>query len=227
MEELICREGTIHSIIFQNAENGYTVLRLLTEEGEVVTVVGCIPCVAPGEHLTVSGVWEQHPQHGEQLRGLEMERSLPEEEEEIFSYLSSGVIKGVGPATARNIVERFGAETFDILEQEPERLTGFRDGEAVPLNPEDILRFYGEDKEVRVQTLRGDVCTVRLRLYELEQRLDRRAFLRVSHSEIVNWKRVTALDLSLSGTIRVTLEGGVTTYVSRRYVKKIKEVLGI
>ncbi|WP_295750006.1 ATP-dependent RecD-like DNA helicase [uncultured Oscillibacter sp.] len=122
MEEQICREGTVHSVIFQNAENGYTVLRLLTEEGEVVTVVGCIPCVAPGEHLTVSGVWEQHPQHGEQLRGLEMERSLPEEEEEIFSYLSSGVIKGVGPATARNIVSRFGPETFDILETAPERL---------------------------------------------------------------------------------------------------------
>ena len=56
MEELITWDGTVHSIIFQNAENGYTVLRLLTEEGEVVTVVGCIPCVAPGEHLTVSGV---------------------------------------------------------------------------------------------------------------------------------------------------------------------------
>ena len=54
MEELICREGTVHSVIFQNAENGYTVLRLLTEEGEVITVVGCIPCVAPGEHLTVT-----------------------------------------------------------------------------------------------------------------------------------------------------------------------------
>ena len=68
MEELICREGTVHSVIFQNAENGYTVLRLLTEEGEVVTVVGCIPCVAPGEHLTVTGTWEVHPQHGEQLK---------------------------------------------------------------------------------------------------------------------------------------------------------------
>ena len=51
MEELVTCEGTVHSIIFQNAENGYTVLRLLTEEGEVITVVGCIPCVAPGEHL--------------------------------------------------------------------------------------------------------------------------------------------------------------------------------
>ena len=78
MEELTTWDGTVHSIIFQNAENGYTVLRLLTEEGEVVTVVGCIPCVAPGEHLTVSGVWETHSQHGEQLRAVEMERSLPE-----------------------------------------------------------------------------------------------------------------------------------------------------
>ena len=105
MEELICREGTVHSVIFQNAENGYTVLRLLTEEGEVVTVVGCIPCVAPGEHLTVTGTWETHPQHGQQLKAEELERSLPEEEEEIFSYLSSGICRGVGPTTARHGIE--------------------------------------------------------------------------------------------------------------------------
>ena len=122
MEELVCREGTVHSVIFQNAENGYTVLRLLTEEGEVVTVVGCIPCVAPGEHLTVTGTWETHPQHGQQLKVSELERSLPEDEDEIFDYLSSGICKGVGPTTARRIVDRFGPETLDILEAEPERL---------------------------------------------------------------------------------------------------------
>ena len=122
MEELVCREGTVHSVIFQNAENGYTVLRLLTEEGEVVTVVGCIPCVAPGEHLTVTGTWETHPQHGQQLKVSELERSLPEDEDEIFNYLSSGICKGVGPTTARRIVDRFGLETLDILEAEPERL---------------------------------------------------------------------------------------------------------
>lgn len=126
MEELICREGTVHSVIFQNAENGYTVLRLLTEEGEVVTVVGCIPCVAPGEHLTVTGVWETHPQHGTQLKAEELERSLPEEEEDIFSYLSSGICKGVGPTTARRIVDRFGLDTLDILETAPERLQEIR-----------------------------------------------------------------------------------------------------
>ena len=122
MEELICREGTVHSVIFQNAENGYTVLRLLTEEGEVVTVVGCIPCVAPGEHLTVTGTWEVHPQHGEQLKAQELERTLPEEEEDIFAYLSSGILKGVGPATAQRLVERFGADTLLVIEREPERL---------------------------------------------------------------------------------------------------------
>ncbi len=111
--------------------------------------------------------------------------------------------------------------------EEPQRLTGFREGSAVPLAPAEVLRFYGEDKDVRAQALGGEIYTVRLRLYQLEERLDRKTFVRVSHSEIVNWKRVTALDLSLSGTIRVALEGGVTTYVSRRYVKKIKEVLGI
>ncbi len=126
MEELVTCEGTVHSVIFQNAENGYTVLRLLTEEGEVITVVGCIPCVAPGEPLAVSGTWELHPQHGEQLRAAELERSLPEDEEEIVSYLSSGVCKGVGPATARRIVDRFGTDTLDILEREPERLTALK-----------------------------------------------------------------------------------------------------
>ena len=122
MEELATYEGAVHSVIFQNAENGYTVLRLLVEGGEVITVVGCIPCVAPGEQLAVSGVWEQHPQHGGQLRAVELERALPEDEEEIFSYLASGICRGVGPATARRIVDRFGKAALDILEREPERL---------------------------------------------------------------------------------------------------------
>ena len=109
---------------------------------------------------------------------------------------------------------------------DPPRLTVFRGTEAVLLDPAEILRFYGEDKEVRAQTAE-EVYTVRLRLYELEERLDRRVFVRVSHSEIINWKRVRALDLGLAGTIQVTLDGGLAVYVSRRYVKKIKEVLGL
>ena len=123
MEELTTREGTVQSVIFQNEENGYTVLRLVTEEGELITVVGCIPCAAPGEHLGVSGTWETHPQHGTQLRAEEVERRLPEDAEELVSYLGSGICKGLGPATARRLVERFGAETAEVISSQPEKLS--------------------------------------------------------------------------------------------------------
>ena len=126
MEELTTREGTVQSVIFQNEENGYTVLRLVTEEGELITVVGCIPCAAPGEHLGVSGTWETHPQHGAQLRAEEVERRLPEDAEELISYLGSGICKGLGPATARRLVERFGAETAEVISSQPEKLSLIR-----------------------------------------------------------------------------------------------------
>ena len=105
-------------------------------------------------------------------------------------------------------------------------LIGWREGNAFPLREEELLRCYGEDKGVRAQTL-GGVYDLRERLYELEGKLDRHAFARISHSEIVHLKQVTALDLSLSGTIRITLAGGTVCYASRRYVKKIKQALGL
>lgn len=94
------------------------------------------------------------------------------------------------------------------------------------LQPADILRFYTDGKGVLAQT-EAQTCTVHLRLYELEERLDRHTFVRISNSEIINLKQITALDLKLSGTIRITLKGGVVTYASRRSVKKIKEALGL
>ena len=89
-----------------------------------------------------------------------------------------------------------------------------------------FLRFYADGKGVSAQTAEG-IFAVRLRLYELEERLDRRRFVRISNGEIINLDRVTAVDLSLSGTIRMTLDGAVQVYVSRRYVKRIKETLNL
>lgn len=106
-------------------------------------------------------------------------------------------------------------------------LLGFRDGQAIPLPLSEAVRFYAEDKGVRVQTADGAVYEVKLRLYELEERLDGHVFVRVSHSEIVNLKKVTALDLSLAGTIKLTLAGGGTCWVSWRNVRKLKEALGL
>lgn len=113
-----------------------------------------------------------------------------------------------------------------LSREDPETILGFREGEAVPLTAAEILRFYGEGKAVLVQTERG-TYTVRQRLYELEQKFSAHRFARISHSEIVNLKKVTALDLTLTGTIRVTLSDGTVCWASRRYVRRIKEVLGL
>jgi len=115
--------GTISHVIFQNEENGYTVLRLVTSDGEAVTVVGTIPCAAPGEDLVVTGRWVSHPVHGEQVEARQVERHMPTTENEILCYLASGIIKGVGPATADRMVQRFGESTLRVLEEEPELLT--------------------------------------------------------------------------------------------------------
>ena len=111
------------AVIFHNEENGYTVLLLAVEgEEEPITVVGCIPCAAAGEGMTVTGVWTMHPVHGAQLTAESVERRLPRSQEDMVAYLSSGIIKGIGPATAQRLVERFGDDTLDVLRQEPERL---------------------------------------------------------------------------------------------------------
>lgn len=109
-----------------------------------------------------------------------------------------------------------------------EPIPGWRNGKvAAPLlDPHDVLCFYAADKEVYARTAEGDYL-VKLRLYELEERLDPKRFVRVSNSEIVNLKQVTALDLSWSGTIKMTLTGGHICWVSRRNVKNIKKALGL
>ena len=121
--ERVTVEGSVDAVIFQNEENGYTVLLLRVDgEDEPITVVGCIPCAAAGEGMTVTGVWVNHPVHGPQLSAESVERRLPQEEEDIVCYLSSGILKGIGPATAQRLVERFGTDTLRVLEEEPERL---------------------------------------------------------------------------------------------------------
>ncbi len=105
-------------------------------------------------------------------------------------------------------------------------IPGWREETVTPLEPAQVLCFTARDKGVFAQTAAGEY-QVKLRLYELEERLDPKTFVRVSNGEIVNLKQVTALDLSLSGTIKLTLTGGRTCWVSRRNVKNIKKALGL
>ena len=113
-----------------------------------------------------------------------------------------------------------------ISETEPAMLAGFREDTVTVLDPEEIYRIYAANGKVFAVTGKAEY-TLRMRLYEVEERFRRSSFVRISNSEIINLKAVRSFDLSLAGTIRVALKNGETAYVSRRYVGKIKEALGM
>ena len=119
-QELI--RGTVAAVLYQNQENGYSVIRFTTDQGVTITVVGTIPMCTPGEHLAVTGHWEDHTTHGPQFRAEFLERVMPSGAEAIETYLSARAIKGIGPRTASRIVKLFGDQTFEIMEQHPEQL---------------------------------------------------------------------------------------------------------
>ena len=121
-QELEILQGTIAAVVYQNYDNGYAVLRLKCGRDQHVTVVGIIPMPACGEGLMVTGRWSNHSSYGRQFEAEFLERVLPTSASEIFSYLSSRIIKGIGPRTAARIVDHFGDRTLDIMEREPHRL---------------------------------------------------------------------------------------------------------
>lgn len=106
-------------------------------------------------------------------------------------------------------------------------LRGWQEDTMTLLPQSQLVRCYAQDKRVYATVDGGTVYLLRERLYELEEQLDRGKFVRISNGEIINLDKVTAVDLSLTGTIRMTLAGDTVCYVSRRYVKKIKEALGL
>ena len=124
------------------------------------------------------------------------------------------------------ITEEVNALVQTLSESEPRMIAGFREDTVTILDEKDILRIYASNGKVYAVLPAGEYV-IRLRLYEVEERLKPSRFVRISNSEIINLKKVRSFDLSFTGTICVTLADGSKTYVSRRYVTKIKEVLGI
>ena len=119
-------EGTVTAILFRNEENGYTVLRLDTPNRGEVTVVGCMPGVAPGETLELEGSWGRHASYGEQFKAEAIYRRMPVGEKAIYEYLASGAVKGIRMGLARQIVDKFGAQALEIIENAPEELAQIR-----------------------------------------------------------------------------------------------------
>ena len=115
-------QGFIEHIIFRNDENGYTVLQLVADAGEY-TCVGLFRYADEGERVSVTGEFVEHPVYGQQLKVESYEVMTPGDEESMIRYLGSGAIKGIGTALATRIVEKFGEDTFRIIEEDPERLS--------------------------------------------------------------------------------------------------------
>ena len=114
--------GTVEDIVYRNDKNDYTVLEI-SVSGELFTAVGIMPMVSEGELVTLSGSWTYHKEFGKQFSVSSFERSLPTEIDGIIQYLSGKSVKGVGPVTALKIVNKFGMDTFDVIENHPEWLT--------------------------------------------------------------------------------------------------------
>ena len=143
-QELEILQGAVSAVVYQNYENGYAVLRLNLGGGQTVTVVGTIPLPAVGERLMVTGKWSTHANYGRQFEAEFLERLMPQTSVEILNYLSSRVIKGIGPRTASRIVEMFGDQTLAIMEREPERLS------EVPGISREKARKIGEEFKLHV-----------------------------------------------------------------------------
>ena len=141
--ELEILQGAVCAIVYQNYENGYSVLRLRSQDNQTVTVVGTIPLPVVGEQLLVTGKWTSHASYGKQFEAEFLERLMPQNSMDILNYLSSRAIKGVGPKLAARIVDRFGEHTLNIMEREPERLaevSGISEKKAMAIGEEFRLR---------------------------------------------------------------------------------------
>ena len=143
-KSLLELSGSVERVVYHNDKNQYTVLELAAADG-LVTVVGAFPFVSEGEELRVYGAWDVHPSFGEQFKATAFERARPASTAAMLKYLSSGAVKGIGPATARRIIQTFGAKALEVIENEPERLAqikGITKEKALEISQE-LQRVYG------------------------------------------------------------------------------------
>jgi exodeoxyribonuclease V alpha subunit len=144
--------GVAEEIIYRKEDTGYTVLDVASEDGELITVVGVLPEIAAGEEVHFIGSWDRHPTFGRQFRAESVERAMPSTAATMLKYLSSGAVKGVGPSTAVKIIEAFGEDAFDVIENDPERLAkikGITAAKAKAISEE--FRKTNEVREIMIK----------------------------------------------------------------------------
>ena len=143
LEELC---GVVEDVTYRREDTGFTVMDIFADD-EYVTVVGVLPELSEGESVRLRGTWGYHATFGKQFKAQLCERSMPSSSADLLRYLSSGAVRGIGPATAKKIIERFGENSFDVLENHPERLADIK---GISLKKaKDISKIFNEQFAVR------------------------------------------------------------------------------
>jgi exodeoxyribonuclease V alpha subunit len=140
-------EGTIESVVYYSPDTGYHICKFVLEDQQTMTIIGNFPPLSPGEVLKIKGKWELNPKFGKQYRVVNYIPVLPSSAKGIEKFLSSGLISGIGPVLAKRIVSQFGAETIDILSQDPAKMLEVEGIGSVKLK--EIKKSWSEHEDIR------------------------------------------------------------------------------
>ena len=221
---LVRLTGSIEHVIFSNEENGFAICDMGTDTDDLVTVTGTLPYVGEGDEVTVWGRWVHNPKYGRQFKVEQAERRLPADKASILRYLSSGAIKGIGPKTAKRIVDEFGEEAFDVIENHPDWLAAIHG--ITPKRAREIGAEFKEKSGIRSAMLffrEHFGATVTVRIYKkwganAVDMAKKNPYLLCEEIEGVGFERADRLALSLglahdceervAGGIRYLLNSG-------------------
>lgn len=196
--------GIAEELVFRKEETGFTVMDISAEDGELVTVVGVLPDIAPGEEVRFFGRWDTHSKFGRQFRAEMVERKMPGTVAQMLKYLASGAIKGIGPAMAGRIVEAFGEDTFKVLGEYPEKLATVKGISSAKAR--DISERFNDQYAVRESMIAlerfGLTPSEAMKTYRIlggssAEEIKRNPYLLCSPSIGINFERANAIADSL------------------------------
>ena len=192
-------KGNVEGVVYSNDENGYGIFDFSTDGYEIVTIVGTLPFVAEGDLLTVWGRWVNNPKYGRQFRVEEFEKSMPADSASILRYLAAGSIKGIGPKTAQRIVDKFGEETFEVMENHPDwlaQIPGITLRKAIDISAEIHEKAGMRDTMMFFRDYFGSAMTVRI-----YQKFGERAVLLAKNNPYVLCEEVEGIGFSKADEI--------------------------
>ncbi len=213
MTEQDAYQGTVDEIIYQNEDNGYAIFDLDAGEDGLITCVGTLPFIKCGEILVVCGKWVNHPSYGEQLKIEYFERVEPQTRDSILHYLASGVIKGIGTATAEKIVDRFGEESLNVIVDTPERLAeirGITHAKAMKIS-ENYMAIYDKEQLILFLQKYNISPSYAMKVYDI---FGKRSVEMIKENPYLLCERIRGISFKTADTV-ASMSGGARNSIHR------------